>query len=36
MIVLDALQRDLALALREARAAKPAPPAEPVSQEVHS
>ena len=36
MIVLDALQRDLALALREARAAKPAPVAEPVSQEVHS
>jgi predicted nucleic acid-binding Zn-ribbon protein len=36
MIVLDALQRDLALALREARAAKPAPPAEAVSQEVHS
>jgi len=36
MIVLDALQRDLALALREARAGKPAPVAEVVSQEVHS
>ena len=36
MIVLDALQRDLALALREARAAKPASVAEPVNQEVHS
>jgi predicted nucleic acid-binding Zn-ribbon protein len=35
MIVLDVLQRDLALALREASAAKPAPVAE-IKEEVHS
>ena len=35
MIVLDALQRDLALALREAGPAKPAPTAE-VKEEVHT
>ena len=35
MIVLDALQRDLALALREAGPAKPVPAAE-VKEEVHS
>ena len=36
MIVLDVLQRDLALALREGHSAKPTPVAEPVNQEVHS